>query len=677
MAILTRPTDEELALFAILTDPSGIDLGELLVEDPEQDHGRWRFRDYQWPWLKSDEARQIDHSSRDLGKSASIVFRAMAHPFNYKGQQMAIVTPQQKHLTDVAEKIEYAIKSNWLLTEMLRKPVKSAITRKNPFRVNFANGSFISGHIPQLNNLGVKGCVAEGTLVLTERGHRPVQDLRPGEHIWTASGRWLPLTYLSEDENECVRVRGRGFDVTASKDHRFLGRARGGREEPAWHCVDELIPDDVRLCSPRRRRGWRLRKVTSVEEVGLRRVFNPVTEDPEGHSYLSNGVVSHNIHAAVLVIDEAQDLAESTWKELVETGKRHVQNAVYLVHGVTRGVRGKFYDFTQPNSGWRIHRYVAPYRPTWDDKERQEKIQEYGGSPNDPDYRRNVFGFHGQETEWVFVQNRLYACIDDEEASEYNTEVYQEIRISAERVLDAGGIEHFLDFRRLHKKRWKTFWVGMDIGVTNAPSEILLFGEEAHKDGVRYRLLLRIHMERVKVDDQLIAMLQVLEHYRPKVFALDRGGVGITFFQLLEKMAAESDTVAELKELVKGYDFGEKIQVRLPDEDVEFEDEPTKRELFQNTKEISTDYLRNMVDDKRIVLPWDRELIGEWEGQTVTRSLSMNHYGHRVFSSGHDHTLDGGRFFALAVEQYALEVALKERKRKKQPVSTSVIFVRG
>ena len=50
-----------------------------------------------------------------------------------------------------------------------------------------------------------------------------------------------------------------------------------------------------------------------------------------------------------------------------------------------------------PDNEWRVHRITAMSRPNWSDEERQEKIKQYG-SRDDPDYRRNVLGAHGDAT---------------------------------------------------------------------------------------------------------------------------------------------------------------------------------------------------------------------------------------------------------------------------------------
>lgn len=155
--------------------------------------------------------------------------------------------------------------------------------------------------------------------------------------------------------------------------------------------------------------GCSVAKVWSVRPIGKRKIYNVVVE--EDHSYVSNSIISHNVHPIWLELDEAQDYPEAGWTELIETLKRGFEGAVWRAHGVTRGVRDKFYEFTQerPDNDWTIHRYTAVHRPNWTDQERSEKIKQYG-SRDHPDYRRNVLGLHGDATNPLFVLHRLMRC---------------------------------------------------------------------------------------------------------------------------------------------------------------------------------------------------------------------------------------------------------------------------
>ncbi len=117
-------------------------------------------------------------------------------------------------------------------------------------------------------------------------------------------------------------------------------------------------------------------------------------------------------HPLILAQDESQDYPKAGWKELTHTLKRGVIGAQWRAHGVSRGVQDEFYDRTQnvPGNPWHVHRISQIHRPNWNDEERQQQISEAGGSREDPDYKRNVYGEHGGAVNMLFILHRLMKC---------------------------------------------------------------------------------------------------------------------------------------------------------------------------------------------------------------------------------------------------------------------------
>jgi hypothetical protein len=66
--------------------------------------------------------------------------------------------------------------------------------------------------------------------------------------------------------------------------------------------------------------------------------------------------------------------------------------------------------------------------------------------------------------------------------------------------------------------------------------------------------------------------------------------------------------------------------------------------------------LRLMVDQRQILLPWDIDLIREFQGQTyqVSRS-STDPYGKKKFNQGKFHALDAARMAGLGYQQQHIE----------------------
>lgn len=380
------------------------------------------------------------------------------------------------------------------------------------------------------------------------------------------------------------------------------------------------------------------------------------------------------LHPIWLEMDEAQDYPKPGWSEIIATLNQGFEGATWRAHGVTRGVRDEFYRHSQPNSGWKVHNYVAMNKPMYSDEERQGNIQKYG-SRSAPDYRRNVFGAHGDATNPLFVLHRLMRCVDMDTGSDYNAYDYHFVRVTDE-MLDDNDMDiiGLVNLPANHKSdRFLNYWIGMDIGFTTDPSEILVFGEEkpvkrtASSPESVLRLLARIHLERVKAPWQAELILHLLRFYRPKVFAMDSTGIGLPLFDIVQNEALD------LAQSIKGYNFSSKILVDFDQtKDVdEWTGDPQKEaEIMRNVKEYAQDCLRTIVDQQRIALPFDKELIGQFEGGTEANVPTRDQYGRRrLFSVGDDHALDAARMAALGWKQYAIEELMK--KDKQEPIIDS------
>jgi hypothetical protein len=286
------------------------------------------------------------------------------------------------------------------------------------------------------------------------------------------------------------------------------------------------------------------------------------------------------------------------------------------------------------------------------------------GTRDSPDYKRNILGLHGDATNPLFVLHRLMATVDDNEASDYNQDVYYYRRITDEMAMPVDIID-LIDLPRSHKT-WKITWAGMDVGMTNHPSEILIFGDEAKKDQEPVsRLLARIHLERIRSSDQRRVIEYLFDEYQFQRFTMDRTGLGLPMFQELQ------DGAPAIMDRVIGYSADQKLVIGW-DEHEDWQD-PSDFEIKRQAKEYGYDLLRTYVDQKRLILPWDTELLGEWQGQTWTREQSQtNAYGRKTFARGKFHTLDAASMFVAGKELHALE-KLKEMREEHEDVG--MIFV--
>jgi hypothetical protein len=370
------------------------------------------------------------------------------------------------------------------------------------------------------------------------------------------------------------------------------------------------------------------------------------------------------MHPLKLEADEMQDYPLAGWIELIETLKRGSVGAQWRCHGVSRGVRDKYYELTH-NPSWKVHRKMGMHRPNWTAEERDEKVVTYGGSRQNPDYKRNIYGEHGDATNPVFVLARLMACVDQDNGSEYNTDVYSVARITFEELHGRSPIM-LLDghLPALHKTGWtlapkgySAYYAGMDVGATNHPSEVLVYGQRAGSQREQLDLLLRVHMQRISMEDQEAVVDELFRFYGKKLttFGIDRTGVGFPLWERLHKKYPEQ---------VKGYNFSGKYAVAL--EDRPLEDKETIEDLVieRNIVEFSSDALREVVDAKGFLLPFDRELLSEWQGQSyvIVKNANSGPYGKRQYSDGSFHTLDAGKMMIAGKRLHALDEMLAAKQ---------------
>jgi len=374
-------------------------------------------------------------------------------------------------------------------------------------------------------------------------------------------------------------------------------------------------------------------------------------------------------HPRWLEMDEGQDYPQAGWVELTETLRFGDEGSRFRVHGVSRGIRDEYYKRTQ-SKDWYVHRITAMHRPDWTKEERISKAEIYG-SRDHPDYRRNILGVHGDALSALFVLHRLMACVDDNENSDYNANEYYHVRINDEWLRDSGvPITELIQLPARHKDEHTKFWIGMDVGMTNHPSEILVLGEryrdlrkkdaDDNRTNMRLRVIARIHLERISAMDQLLVMDHLAQFYRPAGFGMDRTGLGLPIYQI----ALEGDGVSpHLHRSIKGYNFSEKIPVGLRAEEEAEEGQLSleERKITANVLEYSSDKLRELVDRQAMLLPWDIDMLKEFQGQAYyLRKDSTNPYGRKEFNRGKFHALDAARMAVLAYAQEHIQQIIED-----------------
>lgn len=371
-------------------------------------------------------------------------------------------------------------------------------------------------------------------------------------------------------------------------------------------------------------------------------------------------------HPLQIELDELQDFPRKGFTELTETIKISEPGAIWRAHGVSNGVGDIHHDLTSgknPDLPFYVHRYIASHRPSWNNEERKAKIAMYGGTEDHPDYVRNIFGEPGSAHNPVFVLARLMACVRMEESSwatEYNHDVYHKLKLDDEtRQRASAPIVDQLKLPMGHlSEEYSSYWAGMDVGFTTDPSEILVFGVVPRRGKPDlHRLLTRLSLVRISAPHQVEAIRAVFDHYgkRLRRFGLDKTGNGLPLFQTLKDVPGVGSRLA-------GYGFSEKKPVELDDRELAKGEKPEDLVIVKRVVDHATDVLRKWVDTGAVELPYDTELLGQWQGQSIRSSTRSGEQTVRQYVGGADHTLDAARMFAAAKDLQSIEALLEKPK---------------
>ena len=234
MVALKKLTEEEAALAALLMDDTGVDLMEFAGVDESKSDRCMRLRPYQWKWYVDESKYSVCASARDVGKTWIIVWQALAHVHASAGTDFFLTAPGGDHLKPVYDKIEEELLRIRLLTVMLRANFgKTGISKIPSFEARFRNSAKIITRLPKQDGRGVKGqhskkvivdeCLPAGTLVITKRGFVPIEDIVPGDTVWTHLKRWRAVTATATKYRPTVLIKGKGhYGMVASEHHPFF-----------------------------------------------------------------------------------------------------------------------------------------------------------------------------------------------------------------------------------------------------------------------------------------------------------------------------------------------------------------------------------------------------------------------------------------------------------------------
>lgn len=390
------------------------------------------------------------------------------------------------------------------------------------------------------------------------------------------------------------------------------------------------------------------------------------------------------MHEPDLIIDEAQDYPPKGWTEVHETVmKDHVDSTgkydfTYHFYGVHAGANGGRFEHLAQSGEFKVTAITALMRPGWNKAEKAAAAAMYGGT-HSPDYRRNILGEPGTALSQFFVSSRLMACLDQDKESVYNTVEFKDQHLMAEDVDKMlgpqGDIGAVLD---LPSNLGEFVYGGMDIGLINDPTVIMLFAIQKDKNKTeRLKLVRMLHLWRFR-ERQIreVAYRIDLKYGKTlRAFGQDITGMGLP---LLQAMEDDEQCPDHLREVGRGYTFNAMVPVAVDENYVSDvggkkvdqygnmvrveRDKWTgqDRHIAQMTMiEASTRYLRNMVDQTYLLLPFNEGLVKDMQGETEQRVRAMGSPHLRKKPSAF-HMLDAMRAMAMAyrsseVEEFVLQ----------------------
>jgi len=357
----------------------------------------------------------------------------------------------------------------------------------------------------------------------------------------------------------------------------------------------------------------------------------------------TDGSAYDSLHVHRIWVDQAATIPERAWQVLFS---RLLPGGRIKVYSYPDGRRDTTYYRLTKSKRWKLYRWPSWISPLWSREREREKLEQYGGK-NTPGWQHMVAGEHGAPSYGAFNLEAFFACqkdIPEYRLVEVPSDLLEGVSDEREAVAQLASV-----LGSLCGEGGVRYWLGVDAGYTNDPSELGILREV---DGA-LRLVVRIHCERLPYPylADLIALLD--ERYRFAGIGIDKGGNGLSVVQ--ELTSREKYAELNLSDRVVGFDFGGSLTVGLSDDG-----KPVKRWV----KEYLTDLINRALTQKRLELP-KRDHALEDQITAHTYTLSDRRV---VYSKGNDHIVDMLRC-ALGVR--AVFVELGEITLQEEVVSVS------
>lgn len=316
------------------------------------------------------------------------------------------------------------------------------------------------------------------------------------------------------------------------------------------------------------------------------------------------GVNFQGMHVDWQIVDEAQEMTEAAWAEILQAlnggGRR-------WVYGVPNGLRNTYYRMTQDRA-IRQYRWPSALNPEFTAAKDAELAALYGGRTS-PAYIHRVLGEHGAPAHGVFALDDYLACVD--EGADFVNLVLNDADCTEDAPFDAPPAG--------------TYYLGCDLGYARDPSEFAVYRAE----NAALVNTARIRLENVRYTRQA-ALIKALDRaYVFRVVAIDAGNAGrAVAHQLMNEDTAWCERVLAV-------DFGGTLELpELPD------GSPQRR----RAKEFMTELLVRRMADRSIRFP----NLPDRESQYAGHTYRIGPMGRVAYDKGNDHLIDADRCAVLA-----------------------------
>lgn len=313
------------------------------------------------------------------------------------------------------------------------------------------------------------------------------------------------------------------------------------------------------------------------------------------------GMNFQGLHVDWQIVDEAQDLAESSWAELYQALNAQGRRWVY---GVPNGRRNDFYHMAKDRYS-EHYNWPSSLNPGYTPEKDAELARLYGGR-NTPGYIHRVLGQHGTPAHAVFSIEDYLACVDSALSS-------NEIHLTEEDPFEMSPASPGI------------YYLGCDLGFSRDPSEFVIY----RVDEPYLINTLRLSLTGVNYARQQDILIALDRAHAFRAIGIDAGHSGRAVSHHIMSLGPE------WCDRIHTFDFGAMIDL---------EPFPNGAPNRRRTKEFMTELIARRMAEHTLRFPGSPEREAQYAGHSYT----VGPAGQILYEKGNDHIIDADRCALLA-----------------------------